>query len=181
MPTPLEQAAARLAGKLADSKQRLILAESCTAGLVSATLAQTPGISTWLCGSAVVYQEQTKTTWLGVSAATLAQYTAVSREVAQEMAAGVLQLTPHADIAAAITGHLGPHAPIPQDGEVHAAIVFRDSNHLSKSTCWHLPSQVPAEISETLRVWRQHEVARLFIDFVTEQIPGPSQNPVQNN
>lgn len=88
---------------------RLVLAESCTAGLAAAQLARVPGISRYLCGSAVVYQEATKTAWLGVPA----EYFqpggpgVVSGETAAAMADGVLERTPPADLAVAITGHLG--------------------------------------------------------------------------
>ncbi|MEZ6136283.1 MAG: CinA family protein [Pirellulaceae bacterium] len=45
---------------------RLVLAESCTAGRVAATLASFPGISNWLCGSFVVYRCDSKSRWLGI-------------------------------------------------------------------------------------------------------------------
>lgn len=97
---------------------RLVLAESCTAGLAAAQLARVPGISRYLCGSAVVYQEATKTAWLGVPA----EYFqpggpgVVSGETAAAMADGVLERTPPADLAVAITGHLGPGTPVDLDG-----------------------------------------------------------------
>jgi PncC family amidohydrolase len=110
---------------LAQRQQRLVLAESCTGGLVAGELAKIPGVSQWLCGSAVTYRSDTKVKWLGVREATLAAHTAVSDAVAVEMVRGVLQRTPEATIAASITGHLGPDAPSGYDGVVFIAVAQR--------------------------------------------------------
>jgi PncC family amidohydrolase len=114
----LKQAATALAAALKKSDNRIVFAESCTAGLVSATLAGVPGISAYHCGSAVTYRNDTKARWLGVSEATLNNKGAVSRETAMQMASGVLQKTPEADVAVSVTGHLGPNAPNELDGVI---------------------------------------------------------------
>jgi nicotinamide-nucleotide amidase len=121
----LTDLAKRVVEGLKAANTKLVLAESCTGGLVSALLTRVPGVSEWLCGSAVVYQVETKARWLGISRSLLRQPGPVSREVASRMAAGVLKTTPHADIAAAVTGHLGPGAPPAQDGLVYAAFARR--------------------------------------------------------
>ena len=41
------------------------------------------------------------------------------------MAASVLKMTPEAELAAAVTGHLGPNAPSELDGLVFVAVVWR--------------------------------------------------------
>lgn len=109
---------------------RVVFAESCTAGLVSAALSRIPGISSWHCGSAVTYRNDTKHQWLGVSEELLYPPGPgpVSEAVARAMALGVLEKTPEAQIAASVTGHLGPNAPIEQDGEVWLAVASRDSD-----------------------------------------------------
>ena len=112
----LPQAAERLAEVLEQRGCKVVFAESCTGGLVSASLAAIPGISRWLCGSAVTYQEPAKVAWLGVSPADLKKHSAVSARVTRAMAAGVLSRTPEADLAVAVTGHLGPDAPHELDG-----------------------------------------------------------------
>ena len=104
---------------------RIVLAESCTGGLVSALLTRIPGVSEFHCGSAVVYQIATKAAWLGVPQSLLQDPGPVSREVATKMAEGVLEITPHANIAAAVTGHLGPGAPAGQDGLVYISFARR--------------------------------------------------------
>ncbi len=107
---------------------RIVFAESCTAGLIAATLARIPGISDYLCGSAVVYRNATKQNWLGVTSKCLDDPGPVSREVAIEMAEGALDKTPEADLAASVTGHLGPDAPPDQDGLIVCAIAVRQAS-----------------------------------------------------
>lgn len=105
-------------GLLEARHQQLVLAESCTAGLISAALAHWPGISNWLCGSAAVYQSRTKHQWLGIDEAILEdpQHGPVSLAVTEKLAQAALEHTPQATIAAAVTGHLGPGAPAELDG-----------------------------------------------------------------
>jgi nicotinamide-nucleotide amidase len=123
----LNQAAEQLTKVLQQKNLRVVFAESCTAGLVAATLSRPPGISEYLCGSAVVYREATKTAWLEVSAADLAnpEITAVSPEVAREMAIGVLRKTPEANLSASITGYLGPDSALDMDGVAFIGIAAR--------------------------------------------------------
>ncbi len=110
---------------LANRRRRIVLAESCTGGMVSAELAKIPGVSDWFCGSAVTYRVDTKKQWLGVAEADIERHTAVSSQVAEQMATGVLASTPKAHFAASITGHFGPHAPAGFDGVVFIATATR--------------------------------------------------------
>jgi PncC family amidohydrolase len=121
----LVEGAGELADALAQARTRIVFAESCTAGLVAASLAGVPGISAWLCGSAVTYQEKTKSDWLGVTPADLETFTAVSEQVTASMAIGVLAKTTAADLAVAVTGHLGPGAPQSLDGVIFIAAAHR--------------------------------------------------------
>jgi len=124
-----DQELTSLAGRVVDELRarniRLVLAESCTGGLVAALLARIPGVSEFLCGSAVVYQVETKAGWLRVPRHLLRDPGPVSGEVASAMASGALRTTPHAEVAASITGHLGPGAPPRQDGLVFMAFAWR--------------------------------------------------------
>ena len=119
------QEAALLAEVLVRRGARVVLAESCTAGLASACIAQVPGISAFHCGSAVTYRDATKHEWLGISAVTLQRESAVSEAVAREMALGVLAHTSEASVAGSITGHLGPDAPADLDGVVYVGLASR--------------------------------------------------------
>lgn len=82
-------------------------AESCTGGLVAHRLTNIAGSSAWLVGGAVTYSNAIKMKLLGVQAATLAAWGAVSEQTAVEMARGALVLF-EADFAVSITGIAGP-------------------------------------------------------------------------
>ena len=95
-------------GKLLTQKKlTLATAESCTGGKIAATLSAVSGASNYFKGSVVSYATQTKIDVLGVSKATIDQYSVVSAEVAKEMALGVQKLT-KSDYAIATTGNAGP-------------------------------------------------------------------------
>jgi nicotinamide-nucleotide amidase len=160
----LSREARRLASALARRRCKLVLAESCTAGLVSAALARVPGISQWHCGSAVVYREHTKQQWLGVSRNTLRRCSAVSAPVARQMALGVLRRTPEADLAAAITGHLGPEAPPQLDGVVFIALCCRRGSEPRLVGVWRHVLEAAARLA------RQREAAAQVLRTVAEYL-----------
>jgi len=82
-----EQAAALIAALVARG-ETVAAAESLTAGLVCATLAQVPGASAALRGGLVVYATELKTALAGVDARLLAEHGAVHPEVAAQLAVG---------------------------------------------------------------------------------------------
>ena len=110
---------------LRESKQRIVLAESCTGGLVAATFTSIPGVSDVFCGSMVVYRNDTKNKWLGLDEQMLAdeKIGPVSPQASEELARKVLLLTPEANLALSITGHLGPNAPAELDGRLFLAAI----------------------------------------------------------
>jgi PncC family amidohydrolase len=118
-------AARRVARLLDTSGRKVVFAESCTGGLVSGALTRIPGISNHHCGGVVVYRNATKVAYLSIPAAMLDDPGPVSEEVASLMARRVLEMTPEANIAASVTGHLGPNAPRRLDGVVYAAVAWR--------------------------------------------------------
>ncbi|GAB3477379.1 CinA family protein [Amycolatopsis cihanbeyliensis] len=87
-------------------------AESLTAGLVCATLAEVPGASAVLRGGLVVYATELKVSLAGVDPALLAERGAVHPEVAAQLAAGARRIC-GADWGLGLTGVAGPD---PQDG-----------------------------------------------------------------
>lgn len=82
-------------------------AESLTGGLISSEIVRVPGSSKWFSEGCVTYTEAAKVKRLGVSSRTLERYTAVSRQVAAEMAEGELASS-GADVAVSATGLAGP-------------------------------------------------------------------------
>ncbi len=82
-------------------------AESCTGGLICATLVNVSGASKVLNRSVVTYANEAKTEVLGVSEETLCKHGAVSEETAYEMAKGAADFA-KADVAISVTGIAGP-------------------------------------------------------------------------
>lgn len=93
---------------------QVALAESCTAGLASARLADLPGVSDVFAGGVVVYANGLKESLLGVASETLALHGAVSRETALEMARGARRLLSREGIGLAVTGVAGPDGGTPE-------------------------------------------------------------------
>ena len=120
-----------VAALLQRTERKVVFAESCTGGLVAASLARVPGISQYLCGSAVVYRLDTKARWLDIPESLLHDPGPVSGEVAALMAEAVLTRTPEADFAVSVTGHLGPDAPVLLDGTLFVAIASRHEEHFN--------------------------------------------------
>ena len=85
----------------------LATAESCSGGLIAAILTEVPGASDVFERGFVTYSNEAKTEQIGVPAALIEQYGAVSELVAHAMAAGALDCS-HADLAVAVTGVAGP-------------------------------------------------------------------------
>lgn len=166
----LHRAAEKAAATLRQAGRRLVLAESCTGGLVAASLAQIPGVSEHLCGSAVVYRNATKTAWLGIDAALLADPAIgpVSSAVTNALAVNVLRRTPEADVAAAVTGHLGPNAPPELDGTVYVAVAVRSPQTHDPSIVCQEQVVLPSSGADAAaaRVERQRDAAQLVLDAV---------------
>lgn len=131
------------------------------------------GISEFFCGSAVTYRNDTKARWLGVSADDLANPAigAVSSQVAEQMCRGVLDRTPEASLAAAITGHLGPNAPEGLDGVVYIGLVFRSTAPATAPATVqrHLLS-AQTEVAERQRPVRQQEAAVLVLQSILAEL-----------
>lgn len=87
--------------------RRLALAESCSAGLMAARIADVPGSSAYFAGGAVTYSDESKAALLGVDRDLISRYGAVSDEVAEAMAIGALERF-DADVSVSITGIAGP-------------------------------------------------------------------------
>jgi len=99
---------AAIVGKLLlEKKWTLATAESCTGGMIGAWLTAVPGSSAWYQGGVISYANRVKEEVLGVPAAILTAYGAVSAEVAKAMADGARRLC-RASLTIAVTGIAGP-------------------------------------------------------------------------
>ena len=107
-------------------KLTIAAAESCTGGLVAATLTEIPGSSDVFERGFVTYSDAAKAAMLGVPTLVLQRFGAVSRETAEAMAQGALAHS-LADLAVSITGIAGPGGGSPGKpvGLVHFAAAAR--------------------------------------------------------
>jgi nicotinamide-nucleotide amidase len=115
------EALARAVLELARARARtLATAESCTGGLVAAALTAISGSSDVFLGGLVTYSNDAKRRLLGVDAAVLRRYGAVSEPVARAMASGAAAAM-GSDVAVSVTGVAGPGGGSPEKpvGLVH--------------------------------------------------------------
>lgn len=92
---------------LAEKKQTLALAESCTGGLISHRITRVAGSSAYYYGGAVTYSNDAKMKFLGVQPTTLERYGAVSEQTALEMSLSIKERT-GASVGLSVTGVAGP-------------------------------------------------------------------------
>lgn len=120
----------------------IAVAESCTGGLIAARLTDIPGSSGYLKGGVVAYSNEIKNKLLGVSADTLDQYGAVSKQTATAMAEGARELT-GSNLGLSVTGIAGPGGGTltKPRGLVYISLAAADG------TCcreYHFPGERPA-------------------------------------
>lgn len=107
-----EECARRLVEALSAAGKTLAGAESCTGGLIASEITSVSGASAVFCGAVVSYTNQVKNQVLGVCQNTLDEFTAVSEEVAAQMAEGAARLM-KTDFAYSVTGYAGPGGGTP--------------------------------------------------------------------
>jgi nicotinamide-nucleotide amidase len=96
-----------LAKILLKNQWRLTTAESCTGGLVAASLTALSGSSEWFERGYITYSNDSKSEDIGVDAHLIQDHGAVSIQVAKAMAVGAKQSS-NSNIALSITGIAGP-------------------------------------------------------------------------
>jgi nicotinamide-nucleotide amidase len=99
--------AAELLDACRAANETIVTAESCTGGLVAATLTAIPGSSLVFERGFVTYSNSAKSEMLGVPFWLIERHGAVSEDVARAMAGGALTHS-RASLAVAITGIAGP-------------------------------------------------------------------------
>lgn len=92
-----------IADYMREHKLLLVTAESCTSGLIAATLADMPGAGELLDCAFVTYSVQAKQRCLDVKEETIARHNLTSEAVAREMALGALMRS-RANLAISNTG-----------------------------------------------------------------------------
>lgn len=153
----LRTARDRLAATLVKTQSRIVFAESCTAGLACATMAQVDGISSYLCGSMATYREASKIAWLGLPPELIKCHSAESQPVVAAMVRGALRQTGEAEWGGAIVGHLA-------EGQTHFVWIATAGRHevACESKRWGLTGET--------RVLRQHEAAAILCEQLATRI-----------
>ena len=108
-------------------------AESCTGGLLSGRLINVPGASDVLKSAYITYSDKAKQRILRVKRSSLEKNTAVSEQVAAEMAAGAVRAA-GADVAVSVTGLAGPDGGTDENpvGTVYIGCSVGDSTVVKK-------------------------------------------------
>lgn len=109
---------------------RLSFAESVTGGLLAKRLTSYSGASAVLNYSLVSYSNQVKEDVLGVKEETIKTYGVVSKETAEEMAAGLYKKS-YGDVAISTTGEAGPSPQEKEKGLVYLGFHSGDK-HFTK-------------------------------------------------
>ncbi|MEX5721609.1 competence/damage-inducible protein A [Geodermatophilus maliterrae] len=116
-----------VAGALEDQGLTIATAESCTGGLLVARLIERPGSSAWVLGGITSYANSAKEHLVGVPGQVLAEFGAVSPQVALALAEGA-RARFGTDVGVGITGIAGPGGGTPDKpvGTVHLCVVGPD-------------------------------------------------------
>ncbi len=101
-----------LADLLVSKNWTITTAESCTGGLIAASLTDVAGSSAWFNQGVVSYANNAKVKLLGVDETVIVQHGAVSEAVVLAMAAGA-QRKAGADVAVSVSGIAGPGGGTP--------------------------------------------------------------------
>ena len=109
MSSPVAASAAAVVALAIERRLTVATAESLTAGMVAASLADIPGASGMLQGGIVAYQNSVKANLLGVPQALLEAVGSVDGGVVEAMAEGARRAC-DADVGIATTGVAGPEA-----------------------------------------------------------------------
>jgi nicotinamide-nucleotide amidase len=102
-----------LARVLIKNNWRLSTAESCTGGMVAASITELAGSSDWFERGYVTYSNQAKSEDIDVAQNLIEQHGAVSDQVARAMALGAKQNS-GSDLSLSITGIAGPTGGSPE-------------------------------------------------------------------
>ncbi|QYJ06091.1 CinA family protein [Qipengyuania flava] len=107
LPEDIDALAKRVVEENTAAGRKVVLAESCTGGLVAAAITEVPGSSAVLDRGYVTYSNEAKQENLGVPLDIIETFGAVSIACAWAMAKGALERS-NADVAVAISGVAGP-------------------------------------------------------------------------
>ena len=146
--------AAEIIDTMREKKLTLGTVESATGGLIAHLITNVPGSSDVFQGSIVSYSNEIKMKLAGVKKETLAQYGAVSAQVAAEMAAGGRKAL-GVDICAADTGIAGPGGATPGKpvGLFYLGLSTKDGTDTQKQLFSGTRAENKQQAAQTALMW----------------------------
>lgn len=127
----------QLGPKLAESRNTVVTAESCTGGMIAEALTAIAGSTAWFDRAYVTYSYESKREMLGVRESTIQKQGAVSQACVEEMVLGALQQS-HANIAVACSGIAGPGGGSPDKPVGTVWMAWAKQGHeIVESRCFH--------------------------------------------
>lgn len=151
--------AKRVSLLLKKKKKKIVFIESCTGGMASAAISSQAGVSEHFCGSFVIYRNNSKRQWLGISQKLLSEPGPVSQEMSEKLALQALKKTKEAHYSFAITGHFGPKAPKNLDGKIFCACALQSTKSI-------IFTQTITIKSPKMRLKRQLIASQLLLQMV---------------
>ena len=118
-----------IASSLTLMNRKMAVAESCTGGGICSIITSIPGSSDFFKGGIISYSNKIKINQLQVRKEDIKKYSAVSRQVAKQMAEGVKNKF-NVDYSIATTGYAGPSGC--NVGQVFVAFSSKEKNHVVK-------------------------------------------------
>lgn len=160
----------RVAAYMHEQSLKLVTAESCTAGLIAATLADIPGAGALLDCAFVTYSPHAKQQCLGVAARTLQRHNLTSEAVAREMALGAARNSP-ANVAISNTGVTDDTDPEVPAGTQCYAWVFKAGPADGSPGIYAETTRFNGDRNAIRRASAEHALTRL-IDFHKQWLEG---------
>ena len=154
--------------KLLEKSLSISCCESCTGGMFASQLTNVPGISAVFDRGLVTYTYNAKMNELGVKKETLAKYTAVSRQVADEMVTG-LQKKTGCDVCVSVTGIAGPSGGTKRKpvGLVYVGCIVKGKKKIVK-----------LNISNLGRTWIRKYATLAMFNIINKMIEGEKIPPM---
>ncbi len=134
-----ESLAAVLIRLLAERKESVAIAESCTGGFLSNEITNVPGASKVFVAGCVTYSNEEKIRTVDVSRESIEKFGAVSEEVASEMAEGIRKRT-NANYGIATTGIAGPSGGSAEKPVGTVFVALSSENQPSRCEKFFFPS-----------------------------------------
>lgn len=148
---------------LYDKHKTLGTAESCTGGRIAEAIISTPGASSYFKGSIIAYTNDIKETLLSVDPQVLEEQTAVSEQVAKDMAIGAIKAM-GVDFAVSVTGIAGPGGEMPN---IPVGTIWIGYGNKDEVRAFKLTENFGRDINLAIAT---NKALLLLLDFIKEKL-----------